>query len=340
MTRPCSATLELRLRMASELGWRSTCLDPDTGWLWRIERGDRSLILAGPTSALNDAAAARLAVDKFFAGVVLRAAGLRTPETIRCLRSDASTTEERDRFANQRGLEPALAFADARGYPLIVKPNHGAQGRGVSRVDDRSALLRAVERAWTIDAIALVQPALPGLDLRVDLLDGELLLAYVRRPLRLIGDGRSTVLQLLAAVDRRASNEQFLSKLRAEALWQATLAAAGVDERSVLARGRELDFPSTVLNLNRCCTIELFETLPDRWLVLCRQIAAALRLRHCGIDLRVPASSDPLASDPAEATVLEVNTSPSITTIHQLGAAALAESAERRVLEAMIECMD
>jgi glutathione synthase/RimK-type ligase-like ATP-grasp enzyme len=342
MTRPRSATLELRLRMASKLGWRCTCLDPETGWLWKIERGDRSLILAGPSSPLNDAAAARLAVDKFFTGVVLRAAGLRAPDTIRCLRADvaSSATEGHDAFASQRGLEPALAFADARGYPLIVKPNRGAQGRCVSRVDDRPALLRAVERVWAIDEIALVQPALLGLDLRVDMLDGELLLAYLRRPLRLIGDGRSTVLELLCAVDARARSEHFLIKLRAEALWGETLAAAGVGEHSVPASGREIVFPSTVLNLNRCCTAEVFASLPEAWMALCRRIAGALRLRHCGIDLRVPASADPLAGDPAEATVLEVNASPSLMQIHLLGAAALAESAERRTLEAILECTD
>jgi glutathione synthase/RimK-type ligase-like ATP-grasp enzyme len=320
--------------MAERLGWRGTCLDPESGWLWRLERGDRSIILAGPTSPLNDATAARLAVDKFYTGTVLRAAGLQVPDTVRCLRADAYPS------ASQRGLEPALAFADARGYPLIVKPNRGSRGRCVVRVDDRPALLRAIERVWAMDEIALIQPALPGLDLRVDLLDGELLLAYLRRPLRLIGDGVSTVLELLAAVDGRANNERFLAKLRTEALWGETLATAGLGEQSVLAVGIELVFPSTVLNLNRCCTAEVFEALPDEWMARCRQIARALRLRHCGIDLRVPASTDPIAGDPAQATVLEVNASPTIMQIHELGATALAEAAERRVFEAMLECID
>jgi glutathione synthase/RimK-type ligase-like ATP-grasp enzyme len=334
MSRPqpsASATLDFRLRVAESLGWRSTCLDPETGWLWRIERGDRSMILAGPTSPLNDAAAARVAADKFHAATVLRAAGLAVPDTVRCLRGHA------DRFASIRGLEPALAFADARGYPLIVKPNRGSRGHGVTRVDDRPALLRAIEQVWTMDEIALVQPALPGLDLRVDLLDGALLIAYLRRPLRLIGDGRSSVLELLAAVDGRATHERFLAKLRAEPLWGETLAAAGFGENSVVPIGLEIGFPATVLNLNRCCTAEVFEALPERWMAFCRRIAGALRLRHCGVDLRLPASPDSIAGDPADATVLEVNSSPTFMQIRELGAAALAEAAERRVLAAMLD---
>jgi hypothetical protein len=55
------------------------------------------------------------------------------------------------------------------------------------------------------------------------------------------------------------------------------------------------------------------------------------------VDLRVPAHAEPLTCDPAEATVLEVNASPSIMQIHEMGAAELAEAAEQRVFEAMIE---
>lgn len=339
----CSATLDLRLRVAESLGFRCTCLDPATGWLWRLDRADRSLILAGPTSSLNNAAAARLSVDKFFATTVLRDAGLRVPDTVRCLRSDVSPSAHpsEDRFAEQRGLEPALSFAEARGYPLIVKPNRGARGRLVTRVDDRPAMLRSIEQVWSIDEIALVQPALPGVDLRIDMLDGDLLLAYLRRPLRLIGDGRSTVIELLAALDRRAHDERFMARLRAEPLWGETLTAAGCEEHSVIAAAVEITFPATVLNLNRCCTAEVFEALPERWLTLGRRIAGALRLRHCGVDLRVSETIDPIASDPTEATVLEINASPSIMQIHELGArgaAALAEEAERRVFTAMLDC--
>ncbi|MCA9700201.1 MAG: hypothetical protein KC431_21935, partial [Myxococcales bacterium] len=59
-------------------------------------------------------------------------------------------------------------------------------------------------------------------------------------------------------------------------------------------------------------------------------------LRHSGIDLRVPFSRDPLAGDPSQAVVLEVNASPSMGQIHRLGAADLVESAERRVAAALL----
>ncbi len=59
-----------------------------------------------------------------------RGAGLAVPEFARC-----------------EHLGEALAFARARGYPLVVKPSRGWGQRGVARVNDESELPRAFEEA-------------------------------------------------------------------------------------------------------------------------------------------------------------------------------------------------
>ncbi|NVB36194.1 hypothetical protein G6O69_36555 [Pseudenhygromyxa sp. WMMC2535] len=333
-----SSILQMRLRAAAELGWTATCLDPETRWLWQLRKGGRTRVLVAGVSAVNDAAAARLASDKFFTATVLRANGFSAPTSARCLAPGVHLLPDgHDRFSAQRGLAPGLAFAEREGLPVVVKPNRGSRGRDVILVERLEQLPTALEQVWAQDELALVQRALPGLDLRVDLLDGELLLAYLRRPLRLVGDGRSTVLELLTAADARASAPEFCERLRKDPLWRATLAAAALDDASIPAADLRLDFPATILNLNRCCTAEVHGELPAKWIALCRRIAALIGLRHCGIDLRVPLSDDPLAGDPAEAVVLEVNASPSMGQIHAMGAAALASAAERRVTAAILD---
>ena len=66
-----------------------------------------------------------------------RAAGLAVPE-----------------FASCERLDEALAFAHARGFPLVVKPSRGWGQRGVARVNDESELPRAFEEARAHSASA------------------------------------------------------------------------------------------------------------------------------------------------------------------------------------------
>lgn len=334
--KPGSPTIALRLQIARELGWRARSLDPETGWLWLLERGDQTRVLHGAHTSINDHAAAALALDKSHTAMVLEHFGLRVPVSARCLAPGVILDAlGNDPFPAQRGLAPALAMAERAGYPLVVKPNRGSRGRAVNLAVDEASLADAVTEAWKVDRIALVQLPVPGFDLRIDVLDGELLLAYVRRPLELVGDGRSNLIELHERTDARALEPTFAAKLRASAPWIETLRDAGLTPASVLADGQRLEFRTTIFNLHRCCVGELVRELPQHWITLATRIASYLGLRHCGVDLRLPlVKQDPLAQSVEQATVLEVNASPAVGQIAKLGGAAEALATERRVFAA------
>jgi len=341
---PGSPTLALRLAIAAELGWRATALDPETGWLWLLERGEQRYVLHGSHAAINDHAAAALALDKAYTAMALAHVGIRVPQSARCLGpGQVLDALGRDPFPRLRGLAPALDLAARAGYPLIVKPNRGSRGRGVKLVRSEAELARAAEAAWAIDRIALVQVPVPGFDLRVDVLDGELLLAYVRRPLVLDGDGRSTLVELHARADPRVVDERFAAKLRASPAWRETLAARALAPDSILAAGERLEFRTTIYNLHMCCVGVLVRSLPPRWVELCTRIGALLGLRHLGVDLRLPLPEGVALDDEGalldqavdQATVLEVNGSPAVGQIAALGGREAAEAAERRIVAAM-----
>jgi D-alanine-D-alanine ligase-like ATP-grasp enzyme len=332
---PGSPTIASRLQILRELGWRTRCLDPETGWLWLLERGDQTKVLHGAHTRLNDHAAAVLALDKSHTAMVLEHYGVRVPVSARCLApGEVLDALGGDPYPGQRGLGAALTLAERAGYPLVVKPNRGSRGRAVSLAVDEPSLADAVAQAWKIDRIALVQLPVPGFDLRIDVLDGELLLAYVRRPLELVGDGRSSLIELHERTDVRALEPTFAAKLRASAPWIDTLRDAGLTPSSVLASGQRLEFRTTIYNLHRCCVGELVRDLPQHWITLTVQIAEYLNLRHCGVDLRVPMlpGGDPLTQSVEQATVLEVNASPAVGQIAKLGGAAEAAATERRIV--------
>ena len=341
---PGSPTIALRLAIAAELGWQARCLDPETGWLWQLERGERRYVLHGSHAAINDHAASALALDKAYTAMALRELGLRVPESARCLGpGQVLDALGRDPFPRLRGLAPALALAERVGYPLVVKPNRGSRGRAVKLVRDQAELEAAAETAWAVDRIALVQVPVPGFDLRVDVLDGELLLAYVRRPLVLVGDGSSTLLELHRQADARVLDETFAAKIRATPAWHDNLAAHQLEPESVLPAGERLEFRTTIYNLHMCCVGSLVPSLPPQWVELCAKIGAFMGLRHLGVDLRLPLPEGVALDDEAAlldqpveaATVLEVNASPAVGQIAKLGGRAEAEAAERRIVETM-----
>ncbi len=314
--------LSLRLEAAQRLGCTSRNLDPDTGYLWEIRRGDVTCTLYGGLSPLNDAVSASVATDKFHAGNLLSRAGFTVPRSTRCLRPGRF---EPSSFHEQTGHRAAKTFARRCGFPLVVKPGHGARGRDVTAVLDDQALTSAIEQVWRDDYLALVQEAVQGIDLRVDMLDGECLIAYVRRPLSVVGDGRQTLEGLLEQAGAAAE------AACADPSW-AALAAKGVTLACILAVNETVTFRGPVLNLNRLARAEVV-ALPPSWRAFTQAVGDALGLRHCGVDFKISS----LDAAPETATVIEVNASPSMLQIALRGHRDTVMEGEEKIVEAMLE---
>lgn len=328
---PLSPTVRMRVEAARRLGYSVENLDPETGYLYEVRKGDRRRVLVGAFSPHNDATSARIAEDKFHTALLVRRLGLRVPGVTRCLRPGRFEHED---FSAHTGLDPAHRFASAHGFPLIVKPNRGARGRDVQVVNGEDEMVSAIERVWRHDYLALVQEAVEGIDVRLDFLQGEYLFGYVRRPVSLEGDGRSTVGQLLAAVDPRFSGDAFHRRIVDDPIWIAATAKRALGLDSVLPEGETLRFESTVMNLNRLCVGELVRRIPDAWLHVGLRIGEAIGLRHFGIDFK---TRNALDDDPESVAVLEVNASPSVIQMSQCGHYEEALAAEIAILGAALE---
>lgn len=321
--------LALRVDAARRLGCEVTALDPETGYLAEIRRGTSRHLLLGGFSPLNNACAARLAEDKFHTARILERAGFRVPSVARCLRPGRFQQED---FSSHTGIAPALRFAEEHGFPLVAKPNRGARGRHVSVVRGAGDLTAAVERIWEFDYLAVVQPLAAGIDVRLDFLDGEFLTGYRRRPVVLHGDGTSTLEDLLARSDPRFRGADFRDALAEDPIWTEATRPRRLGFESVLADGEILDLGTPILNLNRLCLAEIVEEPDPAWVDQGRRIGEVMGLRHYGIDFK---TEDP-DGDPAAATVLEVNASPSLVQMSRLGRYEDALAAEVRVVEALL----
>ena len=149
------------------------------------------------TLDLNPVGASDIAKDKDYANFFMRKMGYPT------IRGKSFFSDEWcEVIGSKRNIHAGYRYAQTLGFPLIVKPNSGTQGTDVALVHTKKDFYRAMKQIFKHDRIALVQQYVRGHDYRIVVLDKEVISAYERIPLNVVGDGRSTIKQLLAKKSR------------------------------------------------------------------------------------------------------------------------------------------
>ena len=106
--------------------------------------------------------AARLAWDKPTAKIIVGRAGVSTPRSI---------TLGRDAFRELGADAIFAAIDDELPIPLVVKPAQGGSAQGVTIVESRDAMPRAMVEAYTYWDVALVEQQITGTEISVGVLD-------------------------------------------------------------------------------------------------------------------------------------------------------------------------
>ncbi len=266
----------------------------------------------GNALGLNAEAAAMLAADKSYTAEALRAAGLPAPRGM-ALFSPGYAERMRLKNAAVAAALPhgdaAARFAAELGYPVILKPNTGSEGRGVHRADSLAELRVDLEALFVTDDRVRLEEWVAGLDTRVTVLDGAVRLAYRRLPPLLAGDGARPVRALAEAALAELAGRHRGAKLALDdPRIMRALAAQGLALDTVPPEGAEIRLLDSA-NLSAGGRLEdLTGRLPPEAEALALRATEAVGLRFAGVDLRTP---DP-RSGAAGACVIEVNAAPGL----------------------------
>ncbi|MGE9296343.1 MAG: N-acetylglutaminylglutamine synthetase [Puniceicoccales bacterium] len=162
-------------------------LSPKRGY-FRLSLGGRSVTCWESLSTMTSAIALKRAEDKQFTHEILSGVGLSVPEQI-----DASDPRRTVQFLNKH-------------KSVVVKPLQGEQGQGIS-VDVRSetGLKKAIKKAREFGETILIEQFVEGDDLRVIVINQEVVAAAIRRPPMIIGTGEHTIRELIEKLSRRRS---------------------------------------------------------------------------------------------------------------------------------------
>ncbi|MCX4474307.1 N-acetylglutaminylglutamine synthetase [Micromonospora sp. NBC_01655] len=261
---------------AMRRGIRVEVTDPAWGEL-RLSNGGRTIVTRESLSELTSAVAMSRCDDKRVTRRILAEAGLSVPV---------------GRTATGDAADAAFLAEVGR---AVVKPARGEQGNGITvGVRTPEALTTAVALARGFCPDVLVEELRDGEDLRVIVIDHEVVAAAVRRPAQVTGDGMHDIAELIERQSRRrAAATGGESRIPVDDMTRDVLAEAGYELRDVLPEGTVLAVRRTA-NLHTGGTIhDVTGELHPEIAEACVAASRALDIPVTGLDLLVGAPDRP-----------------------------------------------
>ncbi|NMG18783.1 acetate--CoA ligase family protein [Brasilonema bromeliae] len=214
----------------------------------------------------------------------------------------------------------ALAVARDINYPVAVKPVAGHKGIGVTaEVRDEYELKSAFRRA--LQAIPeneptriIVEKSIVGSDFRLLCVNGRFVAAIERRPAWVVGDGKSTIEELIRDENRKPGRLDTptspMTKIQCDEAMEQYLEQQGLSLDSVIEKDRNVSLRK-VANLSAGgVSIDATRTVHPDNIILAQDIAQHFRLVCLGIDVIAPNLSESWKSN--DFSILEINAAPGI----------------------------
>jgi GNAT-family acetyltransferase (TIGR03103 family) len=252
--------------------------------------GGRTILCRESLSELTTAVAMSICDDKRVTSRLLAKAGLRVPQ-----QRMAASQQDNEAFLSEHRR-------------IVVKPARGEQGAGVS-VDIREpkALATAIERAKAVDAEVILEQLVEGKDLRIIVINYEVVAAAVRKPAQIIGTGRHTIVKLIEKQSRRRSAATGgESRIPLDQETRRSVAAAGHSLDEILPEGEALTVRATA-NLHTGGTIhDVTARLHPVLAQAAIEAARIINIPVVGLDFVVP------HVDGEEYAIIEANERPGL----------------------------
>lgn len=153
--------------------------------LAKIYNGAFSLELSANVLSLNSQLSAALATNKEKTSILLKAAGIPTPQF--------------KSFNNKINAEKYLLEKLKKSQPMVVKPLSGSLAIGITiRPETPKEIIKAVREAFDENSIIIIEKYVVGRHYRITVVDDEIIAITERIPAYVVGDSAKTVLELIS----------------------------------------------------------------------------------------------------------------------------------------------
>ena len=217
--------------------------------------------------------------------------------------------------ATARTPEGAVEIANEIGYPVIAKPLDASHGRGISgRLTSDDEVREAFEIAIRYNHRVVIEKYAEGNDHRILVVDGKFVACAERRPAQVVGDGRSTIRELIIQANadprRGKGHRNVLTQLPDDQTTEDYLATCGFTFDSIPAADEVVMLRGTANLSTGGTAIDRTEEIHPDNITACEMAAGVVGLDIAGIDIVTPDISVPLRENGA--VIIEVNAGPGV----------------------------
>ena len=211
---------------------------------------------------------------------------------------------------SEAGLRDAI---DELGFPIVTKPLDGNHGKGATiRIMNWKDAAAGLKAAQEYSRAVIVEQFIEGFDFRLLVVNGKLIAAAKRTPAAVVGDGKSTIQQLIAKVNedprRGIGHEKVLTSIKADKHTTDLLKTRGENLKTVLPAGETRYLKSTANISTGGTATDVTDQMHPYNVLLAERVAGIVGLDICGIDLMASDIAMPL--NESRGAVIEVNAAP------------------------------
>ena len=227
------------------------------------------------------------------------------------------------------------AINDVGGFPIVVKPLDGNHGRGITiDISSHAAAEEAYEAAREVSSGVIIERFYKGRDHRVLMVNGRVVAVAERVPAHVVGDGHSTIEQLIEITNldprRGDGHDNLLTRITVDRTTWQLLDRKGYTLETVLPKGEICYLRSTAnLSTGGIAIDRTDEIHPDNvWIA--QRIAKTIGLDIAGIDVVTTDISKPLRE--VDGVIVEVNAAPGLR-MHICPSEGIARNVAEPILE-------
>ena len=199
------------------------------------------------------------------------------------------------------------------GFPLVFKPLDGNHGKGASiNVKTKAEALVAFEHAKKYSRKIIVEKFISGFDFRILVINHRFIAAALREPAHVIGDGVSTIEQLIALENqderRGYGHENVLTEISIDRETHDELSKLNYTLETILEKGKKCHLKGTANLSTGGTSTDVTDIVHPNNIFIFERISRVIGLDICGIDVMANNLNEPL--EVTGGVVLEVNAAP------------------------------